>query len=135
MKLDEAYMLAEENLTNKEINKAEENLDNVIALIDTGINDPLATNGKFSIPFTDDLKVLCSKFWVMKEKSKEIKENNPAYEAAQKANRIWTTRLYPKLLTLNNKITSWNNNHPNNQLPSVKELCGFDIRATVKTKG
>ena len=134
MKLDEAYILAEENLTEKEINKAEEDLDKAIKTIETGINDPTAINGKFSIPFSESLKILCSKYWAMKEKTKNFKEDNPAYQSAQKANNIWANRLHPKLSILNNNITEWNKNHPDNQLPSIKELCGFDLRASINTE-
>lgn len=134
MKLDEAYILAEENLTEKEINKAEEDLDDVIALIETGKNDPSATNGKFSILFSKELSTLCSKYWTMKELTKKLPVTHPSYQSAQKANRIWLDRLHPKLSILNNIITEWNKNHPDNQLPSIKELCGFDLRASINTE-
>lgn len=134
MKLDEAYILAEENLTVKEIDKAEKDLDDVIALIETGKNDPSATNGKFGILFSKELSILCSKYWTMKELSNKLPSSHSLKPSAEKVNRIWTNRLYPKLLILNNDIIEWNNNHPSNQLPSIKDLCGFDLRASIKTE-
>lgn len=134
MKLDEAYILAEENLTEKEINKAEEDLDKAIKTIETGVSEPSAVNGKFGKTFSKELSTLCSKYWTMKELTKKLPVTHPSYQSAQKANRIWLDRLHPKLSILNNNITEWNKNHPDNQLPSIKELCGFDLRASINTE-